>query len=86
MKAFEAKDAALAKTFQKRYEVWLALHSLMYYQDQKHAEDKGDGPDIDEPTALRLEHGERARLAVLATLMAKREVQGALPGADDDES
>lgn len=85
IKGIEAKDPALAKTFQKRYEVWLALHSLMYYQDQKLGEDKGDGHDLDETTALKLEHSERARLAVLAALMAKREVQGALASADEDD-
>jgi hypothetical protein len=86
LRALEAKDPALANTFQKRYEVWLALHSLMYYQDQKLAEDKGDVPDLEDSTAVRLEHSERARLAVLASLMAKREVQGALPSLDDDDS
>ena len=35
--SFEGRDPALANSFRKRYEIWLATHSLLYYQDQQTA-------------------------------------------------
>lgn len=82
MKALEAKDANLAKTFQKRYEIWLIVHSLMFYQDQKLAEDKGEALEIEDSVAVRIEHRERGRIAVVAALMAKKEAQAAAVATD----
>lgn len=81
LRALEVKDQTLAKTFQKRYEIWLAVHSLIYYQDQQ---DREDSFNFDDEIIVKLEHKERSRIAVVAALMAKKEINdGALPDSDE---
>lgn len=71
MKRFELQDAALAKSFQKRYELWLAVHSLLLHQDRETAEVDG----MDDDTVREMERQERCRLATLAAMIATQEVK-----------
>lgn len=73
---FDQRDAALAVSFTSRYEIWLAVHSLLYYQDQQAATDQlkqlaEDSPEV----ADEQERQERHRIATLASMFATREVQ-----------
>jgi hypothetical protein len=82
---FENRDATLATSFAKRYEIWLAVHSLLHYQDQQLAaaeqrisESGAESPDRlqeDPDLAQERERQERCRIAILSTLFAAREVQ-----------
>ncbi|HWE75559.1 MAG TPA: hypothetical protein VG328_20535 [Stellaceae bacterium] len=84
VRSLEVKDPKLARTFRARYEVWLAVHSLLLYQDQVSQEQ--DITSISEEVAENIEQRERTRIAALAVLMAKREalVSGMAAGLEDD--
>jgi hypothetical protein len=73
---YEQRDQALALSFTKRYEVWLAAHSLLYHRDQEQAAAQhasvGEGED---EVAEERERQERCRMATLAALFAAREVE-----------
>jgi hypothetical protein len=78
--AFERRDPALANSFTARYEIWLAVHSLLFYQDQQAASSSsGQGQQREEdPEFLEArEREERSRIATLASLFASREVLSA---------
>jgi hypothetical protein len=73
---FEQRDAALAASFTSRYEIWLAVHSLLHYQDQQAASEQlkqlaEDTPEV----AEEQERLERHRTATLAAMFAAREVR-----------
>lgn len=73
---FEKEGLDAAKSFENRYRIWVAVHSLLTEQDKKHAE------DID---AFEAKEGdERVRLATIAAMFATREVKEgiAISGAD----
>ena len=80
--ALENRDAALATSFAKRYEIWIAVHSLLHYQDQQLAttepaesnqavERSQEDPEV----ARDRERQERCRAAILSSLFAARELQ-----------
>lgn len=74
---FERRDPALAESFAERYKIWLAVHSLLFYQDQQDAmaqEGQHKASDEDE-TALIQERQERCRIATVAAMVATQEVQ-----------
>jgi len=75
---FERKDTSLAESFTKRYEIWLAVHSLILLQDQQEAsalaKKTHQGEEDTEADDIR-EREERCRIATLAALFAAREVQ-----------
>ena len=76
----ERKDAALAHSFTRRYEIWLAVHSLLLYQDQlaiEVTEVSGAPSHTDEDTELleEFQRQERCRIGILSALFAAREVQ-----------
>lgn len=66
-KKFEGRDPALAQSFEFRYSIWLAVHSLLIEEDKKQIEDV----DQFEET----EREERRRLAAIATMFAANEVR-----------
>jgi hypothetical protein len=72
--AFDRRDPALARSFTERYKIWLAVHSLLLYQDQQIA---GGQPRADEDPEIAdaREREERCRTATLAAVFAAREVQ-----------
>ena len=69
-KAFERRDPALAESFKLRYEVWIAVHSLLHYDQEQ----KKPDADEDEERDKAKEHAERVRVATIATMMAAQEV------------
>lgn len=84
--AFERRDTALAVSFTKRYEIWLAVHSLLLYQEQQDREaatTQRQPSETDPETEEAREREERCRVATLSALFAAREVQ--LPAATEVE-
>jgi hypothetical protein len=80
--AFERSDVNLARSFKNRYETWLAVHSLLLYQDQQAAKGVHISPEgalmvpMEEPDVeAERERQERVRIATLSSLFAAREVK-----------
>lgn len=82
---FERRDLATATSFTKRYEIWLAVHSLLLYQEQKDKETASaqSVDDSDAEAEEKREREERCRVATLSAIFAAREAQ--LPSTTDDE-
>jgi hypothetical protein len=81
VRRFEQKSEALASSFRSRYELWLAVHSLLMYQERE----EGEELDAPEETTEELARQERSRLAIIATMVASQEVNSGM-ALDDDES
>jgi len=91
LRQFERNDVNLANSFKNRYETWLAVHSLILWQDQQLAKSAPTVPEDDstpreeDPEAEDArERLERIRIATMASLFAAREVK--LGGAAEDET
>ncbi len=80
LSTFERRDPTIANSFTNRYEIWLAVHSLLYFQDQESSEQKDSDGAIE--IAEIKERQERCRIARMAVLFASREIQ--LPAMVDD--
>ena len=74
--ALELRDLSKANSYTKRYEIWLAVHSLMLRErEMRNASDaQATAEATDELDELR-EREERVRVATLSALFAAREVQ-----------
>ncbi len=73
---FEQRDVALANSFTARYGIWLAVHSLLHYQDQQSVTPQQKQVAEDTPEiAEEQERQERTRIATLAAMFGAREVQ-----------
>jgi len=75
--AFERRDPPLARCLNERYKIWLAVHSLLLYQDQMPGAAEGPQPRTEEDPEIAeaRERGERCRTATLAAVFAARDVQ-----------
>ena len=75
--AFERRDPAVAHSFAERYKIWLAVHSLLFYQDQLPGAVGESRPRAEEDPEIAemREREERCRTATLAAVYAAREVQ-----------
>lgn len=80
--ALEQRDTAVAASFSKRYEIWLAVHSLLLFQAQKDKEGSPDQSGIDPVLEETREREERCRVAIISALFAAREAQ-LPPNAED---
>ena len=80
---FERRDTVLADSFTKRYEIWLAIHSLLLYQDQQNGVTSPEGPQSGENDTMDelKERQERCRIAMLSVLVSNREIQ--IQGSED---
>jgi hypothetical protein len=67
----EKKDPALAKSFNTRYAIWLAVHSLLLQEEAESTEHMQVPEDIAELN----ERLERCRVARLSSMMVSREVR-----------
>lgn len=83
---FERRDLDTATSFAKRYEIWLAVHSLLRYQDEqaaqtsKHeAEGTAERPAEDSEAMEARDREESCRVAVMSSMFAAREVQMETP-------
>lgn len=76
--ALERRDVSLSESFTTRYGIWLAVHSLIFYQDQQEAaalaNQRQQNENESDMAEIR-EREERSRIATLAALFAAREVQ-----------
>jgi hypothetical protein len=71
--ALEGREPALAESFTRRYEIWLAVHALLLHADQ---EAVAQGPELPEGEADgEQERAERVRMATISVLFAAREVE-----------
>jgi len=66
-KKFERKDPTMAQSFEFRYRIWLAVHSLLIEEDKKQSE------NIDKFEETESE--ERRRIATIASMIANQEVR-----------
>ena len=84
----EAKDTSLAASFDARYRVWLAVHSLILDKEANEQAAAAHGPDGGEPVpdddrAEELERAERCRFATIAAMFAAQEVRQPVPVDED---
>lgn len=82
VRRIEQQNEALATSFRARYEMWLAVHSLLMYQDTQ----SDSAADLPEDAADEMGRQERARLAVIAAMVAAQEVKSGISEADDDDA
>jgi hypothetical protein len=67
----EKQDSALAGSFKTRYGTWLAVHSILHYQQRE-----SDPPDrADEDLLEEFDRAERCRFATVAAMVAAQEVR-----------
>lgn len=85
----KAKDAALAVSFEKRYRIWLAVHSLILDREDQEASadesginERGASGDYEAEEAR--EQRERCRVATIAAMMSSQEIKRATPTITDD--
>jgi hypothetical protein len=73
-RSFEQRDPALAKSFNTRYAIWLAVHSLLLQQE---ASDAAAHKDLELPEGAEenFERLERCRIARMSAMIAVREVR-----------
>jgi hypothetical protein len=73
----EQRDPALAKSFNTRYAIWLAVHSLLLQQDEADAAagPAGGAQESHEDAVEDFERMERRRLARMSAMIAVREVR-----------
>lgn len=79
----EGRNTVQADSFQKRYEIWLAVHALLEFNDHKATD--GDTIDGDDELVEKRNRMERKRLAVVASLVAAQEIQQQPREVVDDE-
>lgn len=72
-KKLEQRSPALAASFSKRYELWLAVHALLVQQAREDAD--ADMLDAEDDGAKELGRQERCRLATIAAMVAAQEVR-----------
>lgn len=70
----EAKDSGLGESFTARYKIWLAVHSLLFYQDQQEKQARApDHAEINETEQEMEDHeqDERRRIATISAIFAQ---------------
>ena len=79
---FEQQNVALAASFQKRYELWLAVHALLVHEDERKPHD-----EVGDEEALReLTRQERCRLASIAAMVASQEIRSGVNTEDAEDA
>jgi hypothetical protein len=78
----EQQNPALAASFVKRYELWLAVHALLVHDDAE----KGEMPDGNEMLEKELGRQERCRLATISAMVAAQEVKTGVNTEDIEEA
>ncbi len=77
---FEMQNEALANSFTARYEMWIAVHSLLMYQELE----QSDLGDVSEEAMEEMTRQERCRHAVIAAMVASQEVKTGSAAEEDD--
>ncbi len=73
-KRLEKRDTTMAASFKRRYEIWLAVHALILDGD-KTAHQGDVQVAIEESQLDVIERAERCRMAIVAAMVAVREIQ-----------
>jgi len=73
--SFEQKSPQTGASFVERYKIWLAVHSLLAYQDKQARDAAEDHPEIDEEVETKLDREERCRIATMSAMIAGREMK-----------
>lgn len=73
--ALEQRDPALAKSFNTRYAIWLAVHSLLLQQEEADTAAGGGEHALPDDIAEQHERHERCRIARMSAMIAVREVR-----------
>jgi hypothetical protein len=84
----EAKDSGLGESFTARYKIWLAVDSLLFYQDQQEKQARAtDHAEISETEQEMEDHeqNERRRIATISAIFAQRETQQSSAPSGGDE-
>ena len=82
-RSWATKDVHRAASFERRYEVWLAVHSLLLQEQEEMDENVGE---IDDNAAEEFRRQERCRAAIMAAMVASQEVKAGDYAADDAEA
>ena len=77
---FETQNEAMANSFRTRYEMWLAVHSLLMYQELE----QSDVESVSEDVLEEMTRQERCRHAVIAAMVASQEVKSGSAVEDED--
>jgi len=80
VKRFERQNDAMASSFRTRYEMWVAVHSLLMYEQLEREE----LPEFTDEQAEAFWRQERVRLGVIAVMVASQEVTTGVAAEDDD--
>lgn len=81
MKRLEAQNPLLAASFQRRYELWLIVHSLLVHEDEANADDNQEEEAGKEQARM-----ERCRIATIAAMVAAQEVRSGTNTEDADDA
>jgi hypothetical protein len=76
---FEMQNEAMANSFRTRYEMWLAVHSLLMYQEMEQSKVE----DVPEDALEEMARQERCRHAVIAAMVAGQGVKSGIAAEDD---
>lgn len=80
LKRWQGQSEASASSFRTRYEMWLAVHSLLMYQET----DDERPDDVEEKTLDDLHRQERSRYGVIAAMIASQETKQGVSMDEDD--
>lgn len=81
LKKLERRDTTTAESFTRRYEIWLAVHALIL-DEYKSAHAAESHAANHEGQAEEFEKAERCRMAIVAAMVAAREIQS--PESSED--
>lgn len=81
LKRWSSRDIQKAASFERRYEVWLAIHALLLQE-----QDETGDQSADEVLTEQFTRQERCRAAVLASMVASQEVKAGDFAAESDEA
>jgi hypothetical protein len=76
---WDSLDVQKAKSFQRRYEVWLAVHALLMQENES------DQDQQEEDQIEKFWRDERCRVAVLASMIASQEVRTGEAAKEEDD-
>lgn len=79
-KRLEQSNPILARSFQRRYELWLAVHALLKHEDEEAMENES----LDEESSKEQNRQERCRLASIAAMVGAQEVESGVLAEDED--
>ena len=83
VRRFEQHDEAKAASFRTRYELWVAVHSLLMHQETATV---GTPDLVEDAAADEMGRQERSRLAIIAAMVAAQEVKNGISSIEDEDT